>query len=730
MLFCGRYITRRMDVMCSVCCKIDVKQYLFRRSYAGSVRLGGFQDILQKSDCPLCRLIIRALQANSRDFWEYGRYPIETCYLGRAEGAFAPPNLEVWFDSSSATLPPGMYGHARIVGQILLDEIKDRECEAPISCYRRLSYPQMEFSLVQEWLHSCEHVHGLQCSPSTGKDITLKFIDVKRMCIVEREFNSRYLALSYVWGHANTFYALKDNLSKLEVDGSLYPIQHLIPRVIRDAVTLTRAIGERYLWVDALCIVQDDMKSREMYVPQMNVIFGQAILTIVALSGMDASSCLPGVVSGSRKVSQIVENVDGLKLVAKLPDLPTAWNKSQWKTRGWTFQEEILSKRYLFFADNQVYFQCQSAYYTEDTAGDRSRADPMPGLPNPLGREITDNGPAYSSTFNVYECLVKSYSNRELSYHCDSLRAFSGVMSAFEQIFGWDFICGLPKKVFDLALLWKPMTDVIPRPRRGSSYSQSQICTLPTWCWAAWTGDVYWDPWRINSYAGKTIILETEVQQFIVVTDEQVELINSGEDWQVNVDIQDKILEVQKHRQKRAMSSQPLLAKEDALPDIVVFFKAYTCDLSNFSISTVNNEKRRQAHATPKPHQWRAPYHVLINDAQGRHCGTLYGRDSVMECTKNSTTWELVLLSRCRQDAISQSDVDAYKDCLSLEYPSSEEYYSEIFDMRFYKYTERWALNILLIEWCGDFARRAAVGQMHSDAWDYSMATYKVVALA
>jgi hypothetical protein len=165
------------------------------------------------------------------------------------------------------------------------------------------------------------------------------------MCVVNGDSSYRYLALSYVWGKIKSFQTSKYRLAELEIDGSLSRLDRLIPRTVNDSMALVSALHERFLWVDTLCIVQDDNADKQLQISQMDHIYGQAVLTIVALSGEDANSGLPGVTKGSREILQIPEMVRGKRLVAKLPELSSAIETSEWRTRGWTLQEAILSKR-------------------------------------------------------------------------------------------------------------------------------------------------------------------------------------------------------------------------------------------------------------------------------------------------------------------------------------------------------------------------------------------------
>jgi hypothetical protein len=195
------------------------------------------------------------------------------------------------------------------------------------------------------------------------------------MCLVSGYRKYRYFALSYVWGDMVTFQTLKSNLSELEEDGSILRMRNNFPQVINDAISVVSVLQERFLWVDALCIVQDDPVDKQAQIPQMDVIYSQAVATIVSLSGKDASAGLPGAKQRARRSQQHPVTISPWQLLAKLPELSVALRKSKWQTRAWTFQEGILSRRRLFFSDHQVYFQCQPGYYTEDSHGDHSRSD-------------------------------------------------------------------------------------------------------------------------------------------------------------------------------------------------------------------------------------------------------------------------------------------------------------------------------------------------------------------
>lgn len=110
-----------------------------------------------------------------------------------------------------------------------------------------------------------------------------------------------------------------------------------MPLTVNDAIQATREMGIRYLWVDALCIVQDDEGGEKLpHIKQMNRIYETAELVIVAMSGRDANAGLPGVRPWTRNAAQPIEQIT--------PDLRlgvrTGYGNdsvgSTYETRGWT----------------------------------------------------------------------------------------------------------------------------------------------------------------------------------------------------------------------------------------------------------------------------------------------------------------------------------------------------------------------------------------------------------
>jgi hypothetical protein len=532
------------------------------------------------------------------------------------------------------------------------------------------------------------------------------------MCLVKRDWGSRYLALSYVWGNVDTFSTTKGNIENLQKEGAMFKNIDKIPQVIKDAIEFVRSIGETYLWVDTLSVVQDDAQFKLECIPYMDKIFSQAFITIINLSGSDANSQLPGISAGSRSVTQSTMKLGGLTLVTRLPLLFFAEQNTPWNKRAWTFQEGILSRRKVYLSESQMFWCCSESYSTEDCSlvSDRER-----GFFGDLSTLTEGN---LNERFYIYQRLVKRFAPRQMSYASDSLNAFAGILSVLKEAFAWDFASALPETCFDRSLLWVPMSSVEQRPRNlPSPDSHRMVCTSPTWCWSAWKGHLYWNTWRFDNYVGKEVNVKPSVQKFMIKDGGELRMIGhrSVDDVYLNDVNGESEVDYTRHKPSTQM---------------ILYFEARTSELASFKISWPNLSAQLQATFGEdfKKITRLTGVSSWLYDNRGHHCGVIFGLYPPSLSSIQSQC-EIVELSRCDQDEITQADVDAYLDHLPPEYPSAAEYYGEIFDAAHYSYKRCWAVNVLLLEWKGRVAERLAIGQIHADAWDKAHQGIKQIAL-
>lgn len=192
---------------------------------------------------------------------------------------------------------------------------------------------------IRHWLDCCQTWHGHTCEDlmsSSKETFSYHLIDVLEGCLVSMQSACRYIALSYIWGRCNTLLTLRENISAFMQKGSLSENTAGMPKSIGDAILLTRLLGERYLWVDSLCIVQDDDESKMIALSKMDRIYNRALVTVVAGGGNDANAGLPGVRPFSRTNPSTRVQVNSELQVEIVGHGPIKLRDSIYSTRAWT----------------------------------------------------------------------------------------------------------------------------------------------------------------------------------------------------------------------------------------------------------------------------------------------------------------------------------------------------------------------------------------------------------
>ncbi|KAK4456731.1 heterokaryon incompatibility protein-domain-containing protein, partial [Cladorrhinum samala] len=286
---------------------------------------------------------------------------------------------------------------------------------------RLLRHDTIDHDVLVNWLATCIAQHGDECTPTAGPPVPkLKLIDcrARRIINVLPEQKYEYVALSYVWG-----------IGPLEP--YIYPmLPENLPLVIRDAMALVLRLGYQYLWVDRYCIWQDepDQSHKMSQVNKMNQIYGGALLTIYACAGEEPNYGLPGVSTRQRYDFQLSKIVSGMTLVtnrghhAQIKRIST----SRWKSRGWTFQEEALSRRRLYITDYQASFVCSKVTYFEHLESPLSFSSNTGDFERPFWNGI--NVP-----YGIWP-IISQYSSRQLTYQGDRINAITGVLNQWSQL--------------------------------------------------------------------------------------------------------------------------------------------------------------------------------------------------------------------------------------------------------------------------------------------------------
>ena len=380
-----------------------------------------------------------------------------------------------------------------------------------------LAGDRVDLALLKGWLsedseshHACKsHRKELSGEKAAPTAFRLRLIDVLNDEVVRPFHQCTYVCLSYVWGSTTQYKAsVKDRVccEKKHACASMgrpvIPItRSKLPRTIQDAMAVVEAIGERYLWVDALCIVQDDETELSNTLKFMHKIYENALFTIVAADGTNADAGLPGVRPDSRQVVNVTATVNSIPLIQHRPFLQL--DETPWAKRAWTFQEALFSRAWLVFARDTVYYSCAEGMFSEQKPDDKA-AEPNNYKDRHTFRLSDLHKPASCRLWTDYKDKVQQFTARQLSFQQDILNAFAGIMEFYEEKIGTKFCWGLPTKsdqLFVLSLLWgageaghgtwlKLQRRSVQPPR----HLKSQSAAFPSWSWAGWTGGtVTWE---------------------------------------------------------------------------------------------------------------------------------------------------------------------------------------------------------------------------------------------
>lgn len=220
---------------------------------------------------------------------------------------------------------------------------------------RKIPSERLSVKLIKKWVKSCQRWHGEDCEEPLTKSVlemppNFRVIDTWARCVVQAPPHCRYLTLSYVWGPIEVFKLTSSNIKMLAGPGGLKKVWHCLPTTIQDAITLTSSLSERYIWIDSMCIIQDDDADKRGLIPHMDLIYDRGFMTIVAATGDNANAGLPGVRKKSRSCVQMVEELRPSLRLTCPKHLTDLLNNSVYESRGWTYQERCLSRRCLVFA--------------------------------------------------------------------------------------------------------------------------------------------------------------------------------------------------------------------------------------------------------------------------------------------------------------------------------------------------------------------------------------------
>jgi hypothetical protein len=581
-------------------------------------------------------------------------------------------------------------------------------------------------SLFRDALQACKTHHGESCEgPVSGFQSTqrvsqtpaeigkeLRVVDVIEMCVTTLPQGQAYVALSYCWSKKRYSVLTLESRDKVFKAGGLDLLD--LPPTISDATIAMRALGEHYIWIDSLCIVQDDHENKAAELARMDDIYRAASLTIIAaatpLDGTEVG--LPGVREDSARHDTAVLDIRGLRFRQCYLGLWNGLASSKWHSRAWTFQEYLLSKRYLIFTQEQVYFVCHRASFAEDyidhicvKKADVREESLVPCCDLTIFDNEADGKNSHRPLhfMNSYADLVTSYTMREMSFDVDAINAARGLLHLLRREHGIRFLCGLPiPHLIGYFLTWAPVGLSV---RRDPSIAGGT--RFPSWTWAGWQGEAAYPSTAFPD-----------------------DLYDDGFDVKgVHVDLEDEVATVEAMLTTNSEVEHTLTSSSEpnaSVPDLESIDHCYlkfTAEVACFSVST-NTYGALADDFKPGDTEYSTCHQII---AQGVQVGSVLmhqshraaaphfdaekpQRPTFMALSRAKARWRMWLPIDERHPSDDGNFWYEKDDGTFVDRPPFDE---DVYDVR------GSIVNVLLM--CtsdNGITYRAGIGQIHANAWD------------
>ncbi|KAL2071938.1 hypothetical protein VTL71DRAFT_11281 [Oculimacula yallundae] len=389
----------------------------------------------------------------------------------------------------------------------------------------------MAMNRALEWIAECTSSHNL-CGDNFPKLLPNRVLDLGSgdVCLEARIVSgggrsSRYGTLSHCWGqHGNQRVLTRATLHMWQ---QLFPVSQL-PRIYQDAIAVAKRIGLQYLWIDSLCIIQDDKEDWIVESSSMADVYQNSYVTIAATCAVDSAAGMfsttrpryrPKAISYRR--NGVAAQIYASKCLSH-HDHYYASPYSDWIARGspegssdmpllsraWVYQERILSPRVLHFMKEELVFEC----LTESQCECRTVPSAFPPVKNKHALSILQsfgNGSgseirrgAQSALQVRWHAIVGEYSRLSMTFEKDRLTALSGIVTQMQTYRKEDYYAGLWSSSFLDDLGWyKSKKDRVPIPK---------VRAAPSWSWAAVNGAVTYDDSLSVSHSAKVLRIACE----------------------------------------------------------------------------------------------------------------------------------------------------------------------------------------------------------------------------
>ncbi|KAI3396482.1 hypothetical protein diail_12102 [Diaporthe ilicicola] len=485
-------------------------------------------------DCRYCRLLCEIFDAFYIDEWmswvtETGNAmpisfglmirhgaPLVVTTTGFVHDKYwkdARSDLEVYLDPSvipnavPSALPPAMPGLPAI---------------GPASVRQTDTRSEICLSFIKESVQQCCAEHGA-CRSSSKAFVPTRLLYVGggsesiRLCETTTwQEQPPYVALSHCWGGSKPLSLIKARLEDFKKQINVADL----PNTFKDAITVTQELQLPYLWIDSLCIIQDDTTDWEQEAARMADVYSQAFVVVTGSSSPNPETPFLGprehewltktfnfpVAPG---VSVPVQARKRAVLAAPLsqgllePPFTTSWGTLKrvgpLYNRGWCFQEAYLATRNLHFTPGSLVFECKTH---------RRGEDQLPPYPLTAPGTLGHLDPA-----EQWRMLVKSFTSRQLTFGGDKLPAIGGAAVTMPQAQRGRYLAGLWSDTLLLDMMWQVMPWMVLAGQHSESLAyDDKEGGPPTWSWASMKWGVVWSTLKSPSPVARILDAQAVVE--------------------------------------------------------------------------------------------------------------------------------------------------------------------------------------------------------------------------
>lgn len=334
----------------------------------------------------------------------------------------------------------------------------------------------------------------------------------------------RYIALSHCWGSAEAANQMPRTTSRNISQHREGIAVSSLTRTFQDAVDLTVKLGLQYIWIDSLCIIQDDEEDWMKECPRMMYVYGLAYLVVAATAAENGGKGLYIARKSPKRVTFRTPTGRRVKAVVESREFTFpahhVWKVGEdyWEAtnlpllkRAWAFQERLFAPRIIHFTPAEIVWECMSSVGCEcgnlqDTTAARSAFGPAQSFKSKF-HDIVIRGCA-EQRLRYWHCITAQYSARELTRSSDRLPALACVARLINPRAFGRYLYGIWEDTLPVSLLWWSETadDDHPAADSATTHFRPRGKSIPTWSWMSVEG-------RVSTWGrrGKVVVEVTKV---------------------------------------------------------------------------------------------------------------------------------------------------------------------------------------------------------------------------